>query len=69
MTPTPIYDILYTESEGTEMKEKEQNLSYEINKKIRRDWGDIKPYTRIIPNKKKNPKTKHKGKEFNNDLT
>ncbi len=51
------------------MKEKEQNLSYEINKKIRRDWGDIKPYTRIIPNKKKNPKTKHKGKEFNDDLT
>ena len=54
---------------GSKVKEKEQNPSYEINKKIRRDWGDIKPYTRIIPNKKKNPKTKHKGKEFNDDLT
>lgn len=51
------------------MKKQESNPSYEINKKIRRDWGDIKPYTRIIPNKKKNPKIKHKGKEFNNDLT
>lgn len=69
MTPTPIYDILYTESEGNEMKKQESNSSYEINKKIRGDWGDIKPFTRIIPNKKKNPKIKHKGKEFNNDLT
>lgn len=51
------------------MKKQESNPSYEINKKIRRDWGDIKPYTRIIPNKKKNPKIKYKGKEFNNDLT
>ena len=51
------------------MKEKEQNSSYEINKNIRRDCEDIKPYTRVIPNKKKNLKIKHKGKEFNNDLT
>lgn len=51
------------------MKKQEGNSSYEINKKIRRNWGDIKPYTRIIPNKKKNTKIKHKGKEFNNDLT
>lgn len=30
-------------------------------KKIRGDWGDVKPYTRIIENKKKyNRKEKHK---------
>lgn len=38
--------------------------SYEANKKIRKDWGDIKPYTRIIPNKKKNQKIKHKKQEM-----
>lgn len=38
--------------------------SYEANKKIRKDWGDIKPYTRIIPNKKKNQKIKHKKREI-----
>lgn len=27
--------------------------SYEVNKSIRRDWGVIKPYTRIEENKKK----------------
>lgn len=32
----------------------------EIWKSIRRDWGDIKPVTRVIPNKKKNQKIKHK---------
>ena len=38
--------------------------SYEANKKIRRDFNGISPVTRVVPNKKKNPKTKHKGKEF-----
>lgn len=38
--------------------------SYEANKKIRKNWGDIKPYTRIIPNKKKNQKIKHKKQEM-----
>lgn len=28
--------------------------------KIRNDWGNISPVTKIIPNKKKNPKIKHK---------
>ena len=50
-------------------KKKEENSSYEANRKIRRDWGNISPVTRIIPNKKKNPKTKHKGKEINDNLT
>lgn len=38
------------------------NSSYEANRKIRKDWDDIKPITRVIPNKKKNPCVKHKGK-------
>ena len=37
------------------------NSSYEANRKIRKDWGDIKPITRVIPNKKKNQRAKHKG--------
>lgn len=36
------------------------NSSYEANRKIRKDWGNIKPVTRVIPNKKKNPRMKHK---------
>lgn len=35
--------------------------------KPRGDWNDIIPVTRIIPNKKKNPKIKHKGRQFNYD--
>lgn len=38
------------------------NSSYEANRKIRKDWGDIKPITRVIPNKKKNQCVKHKGR-------
>lgn len=46
-------------------KEKElQNPNYEAWKKQRGDWGDINPVTKIIPNKKKNPKVKHKGKQY-----
>ena len=37
------------------------NSSYEANRKIRKDWGNIKPITRVIPNKKKNPRMKYKG--------
>lgn len=32
----------------------------EIWKSMRRDWGDIKPVTKVIPNKKKNQKIKRK---------
>ena len=49
------------------MKKNNTPQSYEINRKIRRDWNGIKPITQIIPNKKKNQKIKHKGKEFNYD--
>ena len=37
---------------------------YEAIRKIRGDWGAINPVTKIITNKKKNPRTKHKGREF-----
>ena len=37
---------------------------YEAIRKIRGDWGAINPVTKIIPNKKKNQKPKHKGREF-----
>ena len=35
-------------------------------KKQRGDWGNIKPITKVIPNKKKNPKIKHKKKNWEN---
>lgn len=41
-----------------------ENPSYEANRKIRRDWGAISPVTRKIGNKKKNPKIKHKGRQY-----
>lgn len=44
------------------MKSKKSN--YEIIRKIRGDWGAISPVTKVIPNKKKNPKIKHKQKEY-----
>jgi hypothetical protein len=40
------------------------NPTYEVVRKIRGDWGDINPVTKIIPNKKKNPKIKHKGRQY-----
>lgn len=40
------------------------NSSYNAWKKMRGDWGAINPVTKVIPNKKKNPKIKHKGKEY-----
>lgn len=43
-------------------KATEQTLA--TNNAIRRDWGAISPVTKIIPNKKKNRKPKHKGREF-----
>ena len=33
--------------------------SYEVNRSIRRDWGEISPVTKIIPDKRKK-KEKHK---------
>ena len=44
-----------------------ENPSYEANRKIRRDWGEINPVSRIIPNKNKNQKEKHKGRRYDGD--
>ena len=38
--------------------------SYEVNRKIRKNWNGVNPVTRRIESKKKNNKVKHKGKEF-----
>lgn len=46
-------------------KKKNTNTTYEVTRKIRGDWGAINPVTKVIPNKKKNQKIKHKGKEYN----
>lgn len=46
-------------------KKKTTNSTYEVVRKIRGDWGMINPVTKVIPNKKKNRKEKHKGKEYN----
>lgn len=45
------------------MDKKKLPSTYETLKKIRNDWGNVNPVTKVIPNKKKNPKIKHKGKE------
>ena len=45
-------------------KKKTTNSTYEVVRKMRGNWGAVNPVTKVIPNKKKNPKTKHKGKEF-----
>lgn len=36
----------------------------EIFRSQRGDWGSISPVTKVIPNKKKNQKIKHKGKQY-----
>lgn len=45
-------------------KKKEKNATYEIIRKMRGDLGNVNPITKIIPNKKKNPKVKHKNKQY-----
>lgn len=38
--------------------------TWEVARKIRGDWGAISPVSKIIPNKKKNPKVKHKSRQY-----
>ena len=45
-------------------KKKETTPQYQVLRKMRGDWGEVKPVTKVIPNKKKNPKVKHKGREW-----
>ena len=33
-----------------------------IGLRERNTWGDVKPVTKVIPNKKKNPRIKYKGR-------
>lgn len=35
----------------------------ELARKVRGDWGAISPVTRIVPNKKKQQRIKHKKRE------
>ena len=44
-------------------KKSPTEISYETNRRIRRDWGEIKPTTRIIPDKRNSKKIKEKEKE------
>ena len=37
--------------------------SYEVNRSIRRDWGNISPVTKIIPDKRKKKEKYKKGWE------
>jgi len=71
LTNTFPYDTIVSESEERKMaKKKNKDIdsntaqTYEVNRKIRRDWGAISPVSKIIPNKKKNPKIKHKGRQY-----
>lgn len=48
------------------MTKKKRDPNYEVWRKQRGDWGAISPVTKVIPNKKKNPKTKYKNKEYEN---
>ena len=43
-------------------KQKPRN-AYEVYRAIRKDWGEIKPYTRVIEDKRKK-KPKHKGQSY-----
>ncbi len=47
------------------MSNKKKNTpktNYEIYRGMRRDWGNVNPVTRVIPDKRRKP-PKHKGKQ------
>lgn len=48
-------------------KKKNENSTFQVMRKIRNDWGNVNPVTKVIPNKKKNQKEKHKGRINNYD--
>lgn len=45
------------------MKKTQKPVAYETNRKIRRDWGEISPCTKIIRNKKHEKIERAKRKE------
>lgn len=47
------------------MSKKKPKTNLELAQSLRRDWGNVKPYTRVLPNDKAySRKQKHKGQEF-----
>ncbi len=51
-------------SKNIHVKWKSKNCSFEdIYMRTRRDWGNVNPITRVIPDKRFK-KPKHKGKEW-----
>ena len=58
-------DIIVSTKGEREMNKTPAERSWEADRKTRKNWGELRPTTRIIPNKKKNPKIKHKGMEEN----
>lgn len=49
------------------MEKNKKNKVPNYIRKQRGDWGAISPVTKVIPNKKKNLKIKHKGREYNDN--
>ena len=49
-------------------KNQELNPNYEAWKKIRGDWGNISPVTKIIRNKKKDTKVKYPKREMERNI-
>ncbi len=47
----------------TKIKKTKPRNSYEVNKSIRKDWGNISPVTKIIPDKRKKKEKHRKGWE------
>lgn len=43
-------------------KKKSGNWVADTLSKMRNTWGALSPVTKVIPNKKKDPRIKHKGK-------
>lgn len=50
------------------MKQKENNPMYDAWRKQRKDWGDIKPITKIIPNKKRKKLIAPKYKKYEDNI-
>lgn len=49
-------------------KNQELNPNYDAWKKIRGDWGNISPITKIIRNKKKDTKVKYPKREMERNI-
>lgn len=49
------------------MKDLKSNPTYDTLKKIRGDWGQINPVTKVIPDKRKKP-PKHKKRDTEKQL-